>query len=100
MSLFQVLFLVLFHSTGLASVSLAQDVLNQELSVDFKNVPLREALTQLSQQASVKFVFSSSHIHAKKRVNLVATQQKLNVILSQLLSPMAIEFTLTSSILW
>lgn len=91
----QFLLTVLLHHPGKATIIFAQDVLEQKISVDFKNIPLKEALAQLSKQVPVKFVFSSSHIHTRKKVTLMATQEKLTIILSQMLHPMDIEFNLT-----
>ncbi|WP_229204290.1 SusC/RagA family TonB-linked outer membrane protein [Dyadobacter alkalitolerans] len=80
-----------------ATAAYAQDVLEQKLSVDFKNITLKEALAQLSKQAPVKFVFSSSHIPTRERVTLIANREKLAVILSHLLHPIDIEFYSTKS---
>ena len=91
----QFLLIVLLQHPGQVSAAYAQDVLDQKISINFKNISLKEALAQLSKQAPIKFVLSSSHIPTGKKITLMANQEKLTVILSQMLHPMDIEFHLT-----
>ncbi|MEP6736038.1 MAG: TonB-dependent receptor [Chryseolinea sp.] len=92
---FSVFLAALLNHVSLAGVHASQNPLEQELSVSFENIPLKEALKLLTEKANVKFVYSSSRIQSKKKVSLDARREKLSVILSRLFENTGIKFGLS-----
>ncbi len=91
LSLSQVLLSVIFTTFCLASPK-AQDILDRKVTLHLENVALRNALTQLENQANIQFGYSSKAIKVQRRVSITATNQRLADILNDVLKPMHISY--------
>ncbi|GGE98095.1 TonB-dependent receptor [Hymenobacter cavernae] len=70
----------------------AQDAMNRRINLQINNQELKTALRQISQQADVKFVYSSRLINTQQKVTLQAREQRLDEVLNQLLTPLNLAF--------
>lgn len=75
-----------------ASAGHDQQILDREVSLDLRDVPLAAALTQIESVADVKFVYSPSQIDLQQIVSVAATDKKLGAILNDLLGPLGISY--------
>jgi TonB-linked SusC/RagA family outer membrane protein len=75
---------------ALAGELRGQPLLNKTVTVKLSNATLGEALDQISQQASVKFVFVGQAGQGK--TSLTVHRQKLGTVLQKLLSPYGLSY--------
>lgn len=81
--------------TGFAGMMYArpvhgQEVLNQRINLVADKKEMKTVLTEISQLADIKFVYSSQRIPAKQKISFVARNQRLGDVLNILLSPLNI----------
>ncbi|WP_310396719.1 SusC/RagA family TonB-linked outer membrane protein [Hymenobacter sp.] len=69
-----------------------QAILNRSISLNLTNEELKTALQRIGQQADVKFVYSSKVIDTRQRVTLQVQKQRLDAVLTQLLTPLGLAF--------
>jgi TonB-dependent starch-binding outer membrane protein SusC len=86
------LLLVWLAGLSYASPTNGQNILNKRVTLRAENVPMRQALDRISEQTSVKFVYSDRAIQVGRPVTVQATNQSLGVVLDQLLQPLAIAY--------
>ncbi|WP_158281295.1 SusC/RagA family TonB-linked outer membrane protein [Dyadobacter jejuensis] len=72
----------------------AQDLLKQQITLRLNNVTLQEALTEIEALTQVKFAYSKSRIQLKETVNIHAKEKYLSSVLTELLTPLGIEYKL------
>ncbi|WP_324675492.1 TonB-dependent receptor [Hymenobacter sp. GOD-10R] len=85
------LLLLSVHQVG-AAPSSAQDALTRRISLQISNQELKAVLRLISQQADVKFVYSSKLINTQQKVTLQAREQRLDEVLNELLTPLNLSF--------
>ncbi len=90
-TLSQLLLLALFGGIALAHDSRAQEVLNRTVTLNQKNLELKDALRQIEREAKVKFVYST-RIQSGQRISLNVTNRKLSAVLDELLTPVGIYY--------
>ncbi|PMD90444.1 SusC/RagA family TonB-linked outer membrane protein [Siphonobacter sp. BAB-5405] len=73
-----------------------QDVLERTVTLPAGKVSLEQALSQIENQASVKFVYSRKVIQSDQQVSVKAMHTKLEEVLKALLGPLAIQYRLVS----
>jgi TonB-linked SusC/RagA family outer membrane protein len=81
--------------TGFAGMMYArpvhgQEVLNQRINLVADKKEIKTVLSEISQLADIKFVYSSQRIPAKQKISFVARNQRLGDVLNILLSPLNI----------
>ncbi|QRR01027.1 TonB-dependent receptor [Dyadobacter sandarakinus] len=76
-----------------AKESAAQSILSKDMSLTLRNVSLKEALDEIQDQVSARFVYSS-RVSLKEHVSIEVKHQKLGKVLDQLLTPNGISFRL------
>src|SRR5687767_8100939 len=81
-------FSTLAFSNGLT----AQGVLDNEVTIRFENVRLKNALKKLEKLAGAKFAYSPNIVRDLEKVSLQADNEKLGDLLSDLLGPMGISY--------
>lgn len=91
-SLSQLLIMIVLTGVSYASGSKAQGVLNHTVNIYETNTTLKSALSQLEKAAKVKFVYSQNIIDADQKVSISADQEKLSVVLNQLLLSRGIRY--------
>jgi len=69
-----------------------QDVLDKAVSIDLKDVVLKDALEKISTVANVSFVYVSNPVLNNTKINLQANGQKLGVLLKKLLYPYSLNY--------
>jgi TonB-linked SusC/RagA family outer membrane protein len=95
---------VLFRSTGTGLLSLlliilnssainaengkAEDVLNKKISLVAEQKEVKTILGEISTLAEIKFVYSAQRIPSRKKVSLLAHDQRLGDVLNLLLQPL------------
>lgn len=67
-----------------------QEVLNQRINLVANNKEVKTVLTEISQLADIKFVYSSQRIPVRQKISVVARNQRLGEVLDILLSPLSI----------
>lgn len=79
-------------SSVIAHGGYAQEILNREVSVELKDVSLKDALVEIGRASDVKFVYSPDQLPLNERVTVTATRKKLSEILTDLLAPYSIVY--------
>lgn len=92
MSFQQILFVIFFCGISLAHSSKAQDVLNQPLTLDANGMEIKKVLNLIEKQAKVRFIYSSSAINITQKVKIKVSNQRLDLVLKELLKPISIEY--------
>ncbi|WP_460915671.1 SusC/RagA family TonB-linked outer membrane protein [Spirosoma areae] len=90
-TLYQLVLGLLCSSLVLARPGFAQDVLNRTISIKANGLELREVLQQIERHADVRFVYSTK-IQTTQRVTVQLTNQKLSVVLAEVLTPISIGY--------
>ncbi len=83
-----VIFICLFFSA-----EAQQRPRNKKITIDFKNIRLKEALQRLEAASGVNFSYSESLVDVKRQVNRGFKRAKLQYILTELFKNTAIDFT-------
>ena len=91
LSLSQVLLSLLFTTLSFASPK-AQDILEKKVTIHLENVELRNALSHIENQANIQFGYSSKAIKVKRKVSIIADNQRLADILNNIFKPMQISY--------
>jgi len=80
----------------ICGVSLAHDnhaqILNKQVSIDLKNVPLKEVLEKLTSLTEVKFAYGIDHLNLKEKVSVSAEKSSLGDVLDDVLTPLQIRY--------
>jgi TonB-linked SusC/RagA family outer membrane protein len=93
----QCVLLALFCSVSIARETRAQELLNQEISLQISSLEVKNVLAQIEKQANVRFVYSANTIQASKKVSFSASKSKLSDVLNKLLTPLQISYELEGS---
>lgn len=87
LSFLAILFLIsLFHLPAFS-----QD-LQKRISINIKNLPLEEVLTQISRKGALHFSYSSTAIPISRPISCSFTLKPINVILDDILGPLGMEW--------
>ncbi|WP_229253753.1 TonB-dependent receptor [Dyadobacter sp. NIV53] len=89
--LFQCVIAALLTSMSYAGESSAQSVLSRDMTLNFNNLSLKEALAQIQEKTEIKFVYSS-RISLQDKIDLHVEKQKLSKVLDNLLVPRGISY--------
>ena len=88
----QVLVAVLTISCLHANNTNAQEILNQRITINAKQMQLQTVLQQIETQASVTFTYSPQKIADNQAVSIKVKNEKLKTVMQRLLTPIAIEY--------
>ncbi|WP_026461593.1 SusC/RagA family TonB-linked outer membrane protein [Adhaeribacter aquaticus] len=91
-ALAQILLLCLLTTTVLAKNSKAQEALNLPISVKMNNTELKTVLSEIENRSGIHFVYSPQLIPATRKVSINVSNQKLAKVLSDLLTPLRIDY--------
>ncbi|TLU99485.1 TonB-dependent receptor [Dyadobacter luticola] len=69
----------------------AQSVLSKDMSLNLRNVTLKEALNEIQAKVNTRFVYSS-RVSVRENVSIEVKNQKLSQVLDQLLAPRGIKY--------
>lgn len=70
-----------------------QNVLEKSISINVEGLRFKRVLSLIEDQADVQFVYSSSAIDTWQKVNLKASNKKLDLVLKELLQPVSMDFS-------
>lgn len=90
------LLIIMVTAMSHALPSRAQDVLNRDVTIQFANTPLKEALRQLESVTKVRFAYSRSVIRLEQPVSIRAEKESFASVLARLLTPLKISYEVTN----
>lgn len=86
-------FLLIITLAGMANATdISAQVLDTRISLKLEKVTLREALARIETISGVKFLYESRIIPASDRISVSANEEKLGVVLHQLLNEKHIKY--------
>ena len=83
-SLYQLLFALIFATVSAAGTVGAQDILNQKITIQVSNLEMKTVLTKLNKLTQLRFTYSSSLIKSQRKVSIHAVDRPLGDILDDL----------------
>ena len=90
---FQQLFLSLIFCTfAYAHNVYSQDNLSQNITLSVENTQVRKVLSLIEKQTEIRFIYSSSSINTNHKIDLNVKNQKLDLVLKEILSPLDINY--------
>jgi TonB-linked SusC/RagA family outer membrane protein len=89
--LLQWILILCLSTLGYAKETTAQSLLSKSITIELKDLSLKDALEQLQTQAATKFVYSS-RISLKGKVNISVKNQQLAQVLNRILTPHGIDY--------
>jgi TonB-linked SusC/RagA family outer membrane protein len=78
-----------------ANTSYGQNILEKNVSIRAENARFKSVLTQIEEQAQVRFIYSSSAVDVRQKVSLRLIEKKLDVALRELLTPLSLEYSVS-----
>jgi len=82
------LFFVLCFGLLSSAPAQAEGVLDKKITINAQQKEMRTILNEISRLVEVKFVYSAQKIPARKKVSVLATDQKVKEVLDQLFGPL------------
>ena len=95
--LLMTLFISCFNGVIYARVGYGEDILNKKISLVVEQKEVKSILNEISKIAEIKFVYSAQRIPARKKVSLLAQDQKLGDVLNLLLGPLDVLYYVSGS---
>ena len=92
LSLSQLLIVIAFTGATMARDVTAQELLNSKISLNVENERIRAVLARIEKTADVTFMYNSTVLAPAKKISFVATNQRLDDVLGQLLNPLGIHY--------
>jgi TonB-linked SusC/RagA family outer membrane protein len=90
-SILQLVLIFLFTGGSWGRSMNGQDLLDRRVSLKISQSELRNVLTLISKEARVRFTYNSKAIRADRKVDVNVRNERLEVVLAQLLKPLNIE---------
>jgi TonB-linked SusC/RagA family outer membrane protein len=91
--LFMLVLLVILNTTTQAARASIQDALEKKISIELKDVLLKEALDKISSLANVSFIYAGNSVTAINKVTVNAHNEKVGELLNKLLKPYSLSYT-------
>ncbi len=88
----QLLFILTVTTKVFALTASGQEILEQRMSVEFSNQPLKTVLMRIEKSSQIKFVFNPKEINTTQKISISAKNEQLKEILKQILSPLKISY--------
>jgi TonB-linked SusC/RagA family outer membrane protein len=80
--------LLVCFGNGLHAEGKPEEILNKKISLVAEQKEVRMILNEISRLAEIKFVYSSQRIPARRKVSVLANDQRLGDVLNTLLQPL------------
>ncbi len=93
----QLFLLVVCCGIAYAYTGKGQNILDKNVSLQAENTRFKGVLSQIEEQAHVRFIYSSSAIDVRQKVSLQAYNKKLDLVLEELLRPLSIEYSVSGN---
>lgn len=91
-SFVQLLVLAVFSGFAYAEHSYGQDILDNKITLELKDISLSDALKIIEFEAKVRFAYSREFIDTKQNISVSAQGEKLSEALESLLTPLDIDY--------
>lgn len=95
-SFFLISSIFIFISTTFATPVKGQDILNSKVTLILDDVSMKDALLVIEKKAQVKFSYNSRVINLTSKVSISVKNETLSSVLTKLLEPQMIDFSLVS----
>ncbi|GAB3896017.1 TonB-dependent receptor [Larkinella knui] len=92
LTFYQLLLAALFTGLAFARPVEAQRIMDQRITIQATNQPMKTVLSQLGKEADVRFAYRSALVQLNQRVSFNATNQPLSEILDKLLKPLSLTY--------
>ena len=90
---FCLLFIFSINSFG-NNVYGQNEILNKEISLNFKDVEIKKVLTEIEKSLNVKFVYSPTFIQTNKKISIKVHKKRLYEVIDQVLFTLDIKYEL------
>jgi TonB-dependent starch-binding outer membrane protein SusC len=97
MTLYQFVLALIFSTVTLANSLNGQGKLDTKVTISISEVNLNKALAELGKTADVKFSYNSRMVSFDQKVTVEAENEMLSAVLSRVLKPLNIVYTLVSN---
>ncbi|RDC64352.1 TonB-dependent receptor plug domain-containing protein [Adhaeribacter pallidiroseus] len=87
-----VAFFLLQPQITFAEENKAKEMLNREISIQMENTELNVILREIEDRSGIHFIYSTQIIDAGRKVTVIASNKKLAHVLTDLLTPLRIDF--------
>lgn len=91
----QLVLLVVWCGVSYANESKGQSVLEKTVSLEMYDARLKKVLSTIESQANVRFVYSPSVVDIRQKVDIKASNKRLDVVLSELFHAHNIVYSLS-----
>jgi TonB-linked SusC/RagA family outer membrane protein len=93
----QMILMAVFCTMAYAHDTAAQEILNKGVSIKAQAQSLKTILAQIEKQTNARFVYSDTRIPIDKQVFVEASNQKLALVLNDLLPPLSIRYQVSGN---
>lgn len=97
MTLYQFVLALVFSTVTLANSINGQGKLDTKVTISITDMDLNKALSELGKSADVKFSYNSRIVSFNQKVSVQAENEVLSAVLSRVLKPLNISYTLVSN---
>ncbi|HJS00673.1 MAG TPA: TonB-dependent receptor [Flavobacterium sp.] len=97
MTLYQFVLALIFSTVTMANSMNGQGKLDTKVTISITDMNLNKALTELGKSADVKFSYNSRMTALDQKVSVKANNELLSTVLSKILKPLNITYTLVSN---
>ncbi|WP_171037789.1 SusC/RagA family TonB-linked outer membrane protein [Dyadobacter luticola] len=87
--------MLFFTSLSFASTGKGQEILEKRISLQMEGITLKKALSALENRSDARFMYNPNEIQSSLEVNVSASNERLSVVLTKLLSPLQISYEAT-----
>jgi TonB-linked SusC/RagA family outer membrane protein len=98
-SIYQLIISFIFAGATLAENVRAQDLLNQNITINLKNESVKEVLRQINKLTSVRFTYNSTLSLANKKVSVSANDKPLYQVLDEIFTPLKISYVVQNKLI-
>lgn len=88
----QIVVMLILTGISRAEVSVAQNALERDISLNVVNESLVAVLKQIEEKVSVRFIYSKNFVPTDNKVSISVSNEKLSVVLDKLLEPLNINY--------
>ena len=97
MTLYQFLLTLIFSTVTMANSLNGQGKLDAKVTISVSDMNLNNALKELEKSADVKFSYNSRMVSSNQKISIKAEDELLSTILSRILKPLNIKYSLISN---
>ncbi|MBK0369123.1 SusC/RagA family TonB-linked outer membrane protein [Flavobacterium agrisoli] len=94
---FQMVLAFVFSTVMMANSVKGQKKLDTKVTISITNLSLTDALSKIEKSANVKFSYNSRISQLNQRITFSATDQRLSIVLDEILKPLHIGFAEVSN---